>query len=250
MNNTKAIFIKQFTSMLKVPMLIGQGILFLILAAAMMFLSPPETPECETHACVPAYVCAACQEIADARFQLPIPSGVGLFAVMFVGLALIGSTSSLVNEDKTTTNLRFMAMADVRPYQYLLGTLASMIIVVTVMLVFYALLGRYWGADMFWFMAIGVSGGLVSILLGVVTGLSKVPVLSLPLSLILGFGPTLSAQNETLANLLRYTFMQQVNIAIAELDADLTSNFLIIAANGAAVLLLFAIMHRKNRFNV
>ena len=249
MNNTKAIFIKQMTSLLKVPSMIVQGVLFLIIAAAFVFfLGPDEVHECDY--CIPAYVCAPCEQEAYERFELPIPSGVGLFAVVFIGLALIGSASALVIEDKTTTNLRFMAMADVKPYQYLVGTVASTIIVVAVMLVFYALLGGYFGVDMFWFMAIGVSGGLVSILLGVVVGLSKVPILATPLSLILGLGPTFGSQNETVANMLRFTFIQQVNIAIADLSADLTSSFLIIGANGAVVMLLFVFMHRSNRFKL
>ena len=247
MNNTKAIFIKQFTSLLKVPSMIIQGILFLLIAAAFVFfLGPDEVHECDY--CIPAYVCAPCEE--EARFELPVPSGVGLFTVVFIGLALVGSASALVIEDKTTTNLRFMAMADVKPYQYLLGTAVSTIIVVTIMLIFYAMLGGYFGVNMFWFMTIGVSGGIVSILLGIVIGLSKMPLLATPISLILGLGPSFGNLNEAVANILRFTFIQQVNIALADLSADLTSNFLIIGANGLVVLLLFAIMHRKNKFNV
>ena len=249
MNNTGAIFIKQFTSLLKVPSMIIQGIMFLLIAGAIIFfIGEDEVRDCDT--CIPAYVCAVCEEEANARFELPIPSQVGLFTVIFIGLSLIGSASALVFEDKTTTNLRFMAMADVKPYQYLLGTVSSMIIVVAVMLVFYALLGGYFGSNMFWFMAVGVSGGIVSILLGVVIGLSKIPIIATPLSLILGLGPTFANLNETLANILRFTFIQQVNIAISDLDADLTSSFLIIGVNGVVVLSLFIIMHRKNKFNV
>jgi len=243
MNNIIAIFIKQFTSLIKVPSMIIQGVLFLIIAAVFAFFIG-EDEICLT--CIPAYICTECAEI----FELPIPSGIGLFAVIFIGLALVGSTSGLVNEDKTTTNLRFMAMAEVKPYQYLLGTFASSIIVVTVMLVPYALLGRYFGTDMFWFITVGVAGGMVSILLGTVIGLSKFPILATPLSLILGLGPTLGGLNESVANALRFTFIQQVNIAFADFDEDLTSNFLIIGANGIVVLIIFLIMHRKNKFNV
>ena len=249
MNNTIAIFIKQLTSLIKAPSMIVQGILFLLIAAAFVFfLGDEEAVICET--CIPAYVCTVCEEEAAARFELPIPSGVALFTVIFIGLALVGSASAQVLEDKTTTNLRFMAMADVRPHQYLLGTVASMIIIVTVMLVPYILLGGYHRTNLLGFMLIGVSGGIVSILLGVVIGLSKVPVLATPLSLILGLGPTMGSLNETVANALRFTYIQQVNIALADLSADLTSNFIIIGANAVVVLCVFVLMHRKNRFNV
>jgi len=248
MNNTKAIFIKQFTSLLKVPSMIIQGLMFLLIAAAFIFFVGEDEPvDCSS--CIPAYMCSTCQEAEDARFELPIPSGVGIFTIIFIGLALVASSSALVYEDKNTTNLRFMAMADVRPYQYLLGTLAAAIIVVAVMLIFYALLGGYLGGDMLRFMAIGTFGGLVSILLGVVIGLSKMPILATPLSIILGLGPTFGNMNETLANALRFTFIQQVNIAMADIDADLSSSFLIIGANGFVFLLIFIFMHRRNRFN-
>ena len=246
MNNAKAIFIKQLTSLLKVPSMIIQGILFLLIAAAFVFfLGPDEVHEC--YDCIPAYVCAPCEEEAAARFELPVPSGVALFTVIFIGLALVGSASALVNEDKTTTNLRFMSMADVRPYEYLAGTFVAIMLVVSAMLVFYALLGGYFG---FRFMAVGIAGGMVSAMLGIVIGLSKMPLLATPFSLILGLGPTFGNLNQNVANVLRFTFIQQVNVALADLGANLTESFLIIGANGLVVLLLFVWMHRKNRFNL
>jgi len=249
MNNIRAIFIKQFTSQLKVPMIIIQGIMFLLIAAAFVFFLPSDDDYDCTN-CIPAYVCAPCEYEESNRFELPIPSSVGLFTVIFIGLALVGSSSALVLEDKSTTNLRFMAMADVRPYQYLIATVSAIIVVVAVMLIFYGLLGGYLRTNMFEFMAIGIAGGLVSVIFGIVIGLSKFPLLGTPISIILGLGPTLGSLNETFANAIRFTFIQQVNIAMSDLDANLTSNFLIIGANALVVLAVFALMHRRNRFNV
>jgi len=164
---------------------------------------------------------------------------------MFVGFALVGSASALVIEDKTTQNLRFMAMADVKPWQYLVGTVVSMAILSVGILALYALVGRYLGVQMIWFMAITMSGAIVSILLGLVVGLSKAPGLTTLLSLVLGLGPMLSGFNEALARVLRFTFTQQVNLAVSDLSADLSTNFMIIGANGAVILLLFVWMHRK-----
>jgi len=249
MNNIKAIFIKQFTSHIKIPVMIAQGLMFLIMAAAIIFFLAEDPPrDCDV--CIPAYVCATCEEEEAARFRLPIPSQIGVFAIIFVGMALVNSTSAIVQEDKATTNLRFMAMANVKPYQYLIATMASSIIIVPVMLVLYSLVGGYFGIYMLRFVALGTLGGLVSILAGVVIGLSKVAVLAMPISLILGFGPTLSRTNEALAGILRFTFIQQVNIGMAELSEDMTSNFIIIGINGLVLLVVFAFMHRKNKFNV
>jgi ABC-2 type transport system permease protein len=244
MNNIKAIFIKQFVNQIKVPSIIVFGVMFLIIAAAFLFLFGVDD-DCDY--CIPAYVCVTCEEDAT---DLPEPSVAGLFTIIFVGMALISSASATVLEDKTTKNLQFMAMADVKPYQYLLGTHPSLMIVVSTMLILFALLDGQFGADFLLFMALGIAGGAVSILFGMVIGLSKVPVLAMPVSMVLGLGPTLSIHNEQLASILRFTFVQQVNIGISDLSGDLTSNFMIIGINGIVVLLVFVIMHRKNKFNL
>ena len=253
MNNIKAIFIKQLVNQIKVPAIIIYGFMFLAIAVVFaVFLSEDEEEDC--YSCVPAYVCGPCEEEAYERFELPIPSGIGLFAVMFIGLGLLSSVSAIIMEEKTTKNLQFMKMADVKPYQYLLGSVPSIIIIVTGVFAFYAffhaLFYGSFGIEMLWFMALGITGGLVSILFGLVIGLSKFPLLATPICIVLGLGPTMAPHNEALARVLSVTFVQQVNLGIAELDSDLTSNFMIIAANGLVALILFGIMHRKNKFNV
>ena len=242
MNNIKAIFIKQFQSMLKNPVLIGQAILYLAIVLVLTFFigGPPE--DCDS--CIPAYVCAQCLE-DNPPLDTPNPSLAGLFTVMFVGLALVGAASALVIEDKTTQNLRFMSMARVKPGQYMLGTTTAMFSLIFVILICYALSGRYLGIDMLWFMAVTMSGAIVSILLGIVMALSKAPALTTPISLFLGMGPMLSTFNETLARGLRFTYTQQINLAVSDLSGDLSSNFIIIGINGAVTLLLFIIMYRK-----
>jgi len=246
MKNVKAIFFKQFQSLIKSPGMIVQAVLFLVLILAISFLIGDDTPvDCD--ACIPAYVCAQCLE-TNPPLDTPNPSLTGLFVVMFVGFAIVGAASALVIEDKTTQNLRFMKMADVKPKEYMLGTIISMYMITIVLLGLYALVGRYFGAYMLWFMAATASGALVSIMLGLVVGLSRAPGLATLFSLVLGLGPMLSSFNETLARVLRFTYTQQVNLAVSDLSANLTTNFLIIAANGAVVLAYFFWMHRKGTF--
>ena len=242
MNNIKAIFIKQFQSMLKNPVLLGQAILYLIIVVILTFFigGPPD----DCYSCIPAYVCEQCLE-DNPPLDTPNPSLTGLFTVMFVGLALVGAASALVIEDKTTQNLRFMSMARVKPGQYMLGTTSAMFVLIFIILILYALSGRYFGVDMLWFMAITMSGAIVSILLGIVMALSKAPALTTPISLFLGMGPMLSTFNETLARALYFTYTQQINLAVSDLNEDLSRNFMIIGINGALILLLFVLMYRK-----
>ena len=242
MRNVKAIFFKQFQSLIKSPGMIAQAILFVVMVLVMSFLIGDYSPK-DCDYCIPAYVCAPCLE--EDGPDTPSPSLAGLFAVMFVGFAMIGSASALVLEDKTTKNLRFMAMADVKPWQYLVGTVASMGIISLILLVLFPIVGRYYGMQMLWFMAVAASGALVSILLGLVVGLSKAPGLATVFSIIMGMGPMLSEFNDALADILRFTYTQQIRLAVSDLDANLTTNFMIIGANGVVILLYFIWIHRK-----
>ena len=244
MKNAKAIFIKQVQSLLKNPVMLFQAVLYLVLVLILSFFIGRDSDINNCTSCIPAYVCAQCTDEA-ASADTPNPSIAGLFTVLFVGLALAGSSSALVQEDKTTQNLRFMTMGGVKPYQYLLGTTASLFTMSFVVVVLFALAGRYFGMDMLWFVTVTATGAIVSVLLGIAIGLSKAPALAMPISLVLGMGPMLSNFNEGLARWLRFTYTQQVNLAVSNLEQSLSSNFLIIGINGAVILLFFAWMHRK-----
>jgi len=189
-------------------------------------------------------VCAQCLE-ENVSPDTPNPSLSGLFALMFVGLSLMGSASALVLEDKTTQNLRFMTMSGVKPFQYLLGTIPSLFMLSFAVVVLFSLVGGYFGAEMLRFVSVTAMGAMVSTLLGVAIGLSKAPILATPFSLLLGFGPMLSTLNATLARYLRFTYTQQINLAVSDLSQDMSSNFLIIGINGFVILLVFVWMHRR-----
>jgi len=241
MRNTKAILLKQMASLLKSPGMLVQAAIFIGMALVMSFFIDTDDDDiCET--CIPAYICSTCLE--EAEDETPPPTIVGMFAVMFVGLALVGSASALVYEDKLTNNLRFMTMAGVKPPQYLIGSAVSIFALVIVVLLLFAVVGRYF-SDIHWFMLVTMSGSLVSILLGIAIGLSKYPVLATPVSMMLGMGPMLSQFNESLESILRFTYTQQIRNALGDLEADLSFSFMIIGINGAVILLMFVWMHRK-----
>jgi len=243
MNNTKAIFVKQMQSLIRNPGLIVQGIIFLIIALAFSFLlGLIDNEPCDD--CITAYVCEVCAE-NDPFANTPDPSLPGLFAMVFVGLALVGSSSAMVLEDKKTQNLRFMVMAGMKPHQYLPGTAAALFIVTFVIILLFSISGGYFGMQMVRFVGITMFGALVSTLLGIALGLNKYPVIATPISILLGFGPMLSTFNQTLARYLRFLYTQQINLAVSDLDADLTSNFAIIGINGLVVFALFVWIHRK-----
>jgi len=222
MNNIKAIFFKQFTTQIKVPVMIGQGVFFLIMLVAFMFLLAEDegVPCTVARPCVEAYLCEACAAHEETVFRLSDITQVGLFVIFFIGMAIVSSTSMMVQEDKTTKNLQFMAMANVKPYQYLLATVPALIIPVFILLILFGLLGGYIIAYPLSFMALTLSSAMVSIMLGVTIGLSKVPTLAMPIALLLGMGPQLIERNETLANTLQFLYVMQVREALYDLGQD------------------------------
>lgn len=242
----KGIYLKQLTSLLKMPVMLFQAILFLVITLLITIFSPsPYEEDCAT--CIPAYVCATCEAEANSGFQLPDISLAGVFVVMFVGLTLLSSASGLVQEEKTTQNLRFLRMANVNPWVYLLGTMGALFTLSVVVIVLFGLLGRYTGVDLLMFTAVTSSGALISIVLGIGLALSKHAWASLPLSLLLGFGPMMSEFNDTVANVLQFTYTMQLRIAIGEIGGDIASNFIIIAINAAIAIGIFAFVHRKGK---
>ncbi|MCL2499640.1 MAG: ABC transporter permease [Defluviitaleaceae bacterium] len=245
MKNTKAIFIKQIRSLIKSPAMIGQGIFFAVVVLVMTFLMGPER-ECDV--CIPAYVCETCLR-ENPLHSLPTPTIAGLFTVMFVGMALMSSSSGLVQEDKTTHNLRFMTMAGMKPFQYLVGTASALFIMTIPILFLFAMVGRYFGGDTLWFLIIATSGAIVSILFGIAMGLSKAPGLAYPISMIIGFGPMFSSFNENLARWMHFTYTQQINLGIYHLGkgegGNLPRMFMILGVSAVVILLAFVWMHRK-----
>ena len=249
MNNVKAIFCKQFKSMLKSPVMLGQAGGFLVIALLMMFFASTfDDRDCDD--CIVAYHCADCLETNPA-LNAPSPSIMGLFTVFFVGMVMIGSASALVSEDRSTKNLRFMAMANVKPTQYFVGTFVCMLMLSFGVLVIYAMAGRYFGAETFWFLLATTTGVMVSILLGLAVGMSKKPGIAVPVSMILGMGPMLSSFNENLASILRFTYTQQVNWVMSDLyqgvEIDFRFNFMIIGINGLLAAALFIWVNRKGK---
>jgi hypothetical protein len=141
-----------------------------------------------------------------------------------------------------------MTMAGVKPRQYLLGTGLSIVILSTIALVGFSLVGRYFGVEMLRFMALAFSGSLVSILLGIALGLSKWPAVAGLLSMILGFAPMLTQFNDGLARALRFLFTMQISLGVSDLErplSEMSSNFIIIGINGLVVLVFFVWMHRR-----
>jgi len=189
MRNIKAIFIKQLKSFFKNPSLFGTPVSFLLIPFLMLMLT----------------------DAGDARAII-----VSQFVLMFAGISMIGNASYIITEDRSTMNLRFMGMAGVKPWQYLIATSGVFLLVSLGVLYLFGLMAGFSGAVMINFLILCMLGIVCSILLGTTLGLSKLAPFTMIIALVLGIGPIFAVANEALANMFRFTFVQQMNIFIRQ----------------------------------
>ena len=225
MRNIKAIFKVSLISYFKIPAIIGTTA-FLVLAPLVFYLITQDGE-------------------ASAAEQ------VNMFAPMFVGLGMVGTASSFVMGDKVTMNLRFMAMAGVKPFQYLIGTGGSLWIISLGVMIVYSQIAGYRSEDLITFLAICTFGAGIAILLGMSIGMFKYPWLGQPVGLFLAFGTMFSEANETLASVFKYVFTHQIHTTLHAMVyeygyVDMARTIQVLLGNAVVVLVLFALVNWKH----
>ena len=224
MRNAKAIFKVSVISYVKIPAFIGTAAFFVLLPLVMYLIAQDSTQ-------------------SAAEF-------VRMFAPMFVGMSMVGTASAFVMGDKATMNLRFMAMAGVKPCQYLAGTGGSLLAIGFVIMVLFSQIAGYRGDELLAFLAIGAFGASIAILLGMSIGMFKFPWLGQPIGMILAFGTMFSEANEALASVFHFTFIQQLNNAFEALveygSVNMAQTMPVLLGNAAVVVTLFVLVNWKH----
>ncbi|MCL1964449.1 MAG: ABC transporter permease, partial [Firmicutes bacterium] len=95
MRSIKAIFSKQLRDILKNRMVLIQFIVFPLVA--FVFTQIVAKPNAE---------------LDDSMF-------VTMFAGIYAGMTVLGTTAGIIAEDRERRSLRFLVMAGVKPYQYM-----------------------------------------------------------------------------------------------------------------------------------
>ena len=220
MRNVKAVFKKQIFSFFKNSGMFGMPMFFLGIPFAMLLLIP---------------------DIGDGRHLI-----VTQFVIMFVGLAMVGIASGFIEEDRATMNLRFMGMAGVKPYQYLIGTCGALLLVSLGALTLFGLMSGFSGQTMINFLILAMLGAAASMLLGITLRLTRFAPFTPVVGMLLGAGPLFADANETLANIFSFTYTHRVNTAMQEqMAVNLTETFQIVAINIAIILVFFIIFNMR-----
>lgn len=183
---------------------------------------------------------------------LPENYFVSLFAPMYVGMAPLTGMAAIVSEEKEKNTLRVLRMAGVGGGEYLLGTGGFVWLSCLAGSAVLCACGSYTASQRAWFLSVMALGILISILLGASIGaVSRTQMmatsLAIPVMMLLAFLPMLSQFNASIASVSKYLYSQQISGMLAspgEFPAGAQGAW-ILAANAAAVLLLFLWSYRR-----
>ncbi|MCL1912455.1 MAG: ABC transporter permease [Eubacteriaceae bacterium] len=226
MRSIKAIFIKQAKDIFKNPMVL---VLFIILPVVALIMT---------------------QLVAKSNDDIPSNMFVTMMAAIFAGMGLVTAASGVIAEDIERKSLRFLIIAGVTPYQYLIGTGGFYLLAGTATSVVFALIGDFAFTETLKFLAIMITGTAASIILGAAIGmLSKnqqaATSLGMPVAVIVGFTPMIATFNETVAKVAGVLYTQQINVVVNDFSVSLARPLLIVAANIVVFTFLFALAYKK-----
>ena len=177
-----------------------------------------------------------------------------LFSVMYIGMAPLTSAAAIISEEKEKNTLRVLLMANVKPWEYLLGVsvyvwtlcMAGALIMATGLPV----------SDIPFYLMIMGLGIIISILAGACVGIrAKNQMVStslvMPVMMVLSFAPMLAMFNDKIEKVARFFYTQQIRVVFNTMSFDGIGGggLLIIALNACLVLGLFFVTFRKNRLN-
>jgi len=260
MSATKAIFKKQFKSTVANPESLIQFMIYPLLAFAinaMMGQDDMIDSMASFFADLPLPQYLLDETIGNMVWEMStaMPNMTTMQATIFAGMGLIPIVAAIIADDIERKSLRFLSMAGVKPSQYLIGVGGVVFFLSFFSSLGFSLVGSFFGMEMLVFMGAMMSAVTGSIVLGAAVGILSGNVqsaagLSMPLAIVLGFGPIFAQMNDRIARFYHIFYTQQLNIIADYLnlgvsDTPLWESFAIIWANIAVMGILFVFVYRK-----
>ncbi len=181
-----------------------------------------------------------------------MPDGffVKMFAVMYIGMAPLTAAAAVISEEKEKNTLRVLMMADMKPWQYLIGV---GVYIWTICMLGAALMSSCIKAsDRPFFMAVMGMGFIISTAAGSCIGiLSKNQMmatsLNLPCMMVLSFAPMLSMFNESIKKFSAVFYTQQLKLVFDGMSfkSFSESGIAVLFANAVICAIIFVAAYRK-----
>lgn len=179
-----------------------------------------------------------------------------LFATMYIGMAPLTSIATIISEEKESNTLRVLIMSNVKANEYLFGVGTYVVGSCLVGAVIFGVTAGYSGSMLLVFILIMMLGIILSTLLGAVIGIGSKNQMSatsivVPVMIVFAFLPMISMFNETIAKVAKFTYTQQINILLGNVEhLNVTGeNFLIIAVNMLIFSSMFIVVYGRSRFS-
>ena len=174
-----------------------------------------------------------------------------LFSVMFLGMAPITSAAAIISEEKEKNTLRVLTMANVKPWEYLLGVgiyvwklcMAGAGIMATGLP----------ASDIPFYLGIMAAGLVISVIIGACIGVFSANQMSatslfVPVMMVFSFSPMLAMFNDKIEKVARIFYTQQFRVLMNQMSFEgiKTESIFILVVNAVlAVVLFFAAFRKK-----
>lgn len=173
-----------------------------------------------------------------------------LFAIMYIGMAPITAVASIISEEKEKNTLRVLMMANVKPWQYLVGV---GIYVWTICMIGAGVMSTgFKGRDIAFFLCIMGIGFMISIVAGACIGTfaknqMAATSIVMPSMMILAFLPMLSMFNEKITKVAKFFFTEQLKVILEKMSFDGVSgnSAWIVILNAIVVIALFSLIYKR-----
>ncbi len=173
-----------------------------------------------------------------------------LFSIMYIGMAPLTSTASIISEEKEKNTLRVLTMANVKPWEYLLGI--GLYVWLLCMIGAGVIATGIRKEDIPFYLPVMAVGFAISILAGACIGVFSrnqmtATSIVMPVMLVFAFAPMLAMFNENIEKAARFVYTQQLKLVMDHMSFSgiRTDSICILAVNAMLTIILFFIAFRK-----
>lgn len=173
-----------------------------------------------------------------------------LFSIMYIGMAPITSVAAIISEEKEKNTLRVLMMANVRPWQYLIGV--GIYVWVICMLGACAMATGLSADQIAFYMIMMGLGFIISIIAGACIGIyaknqMAATSIVMPGMMILAFAPMLAMFNGKIAKVAKILYTEQLKEMLETMSFDgiVGQSLAIVIVNAVVFIALFAIAYKR-----
>ena len=173
-----------------------------------------------------------------------------LFSVMYMGMAPLTSAAAIISEEKEKNTLRVLMMANVKPWEYLLGV--GTYVWILCMAGAGIMATGLPASDIPFYLGVMAAGFVISIALGACIGIfssNQMTATSLfvPVMLVFSFLPMLAMFNDKIEKVARIFYTQQLRVLMNQMSFEgiKPESILILTVNAVLAIALFFVAFKR-----